>query len=53
MVKQRLDQYLVDHNMVESRSMAQSMIMAGEVYINEKKVSIKNLRDRYFTNFQS
>lgn len=37
MVKQRLDQYLVDHNMVESRSMAQSMIMAGEVYINEQK----------------
>ena len=39
MTKQRLDQYLVDHNMVESRSMAQSMIMAGEVYINGQKAA--------------
>lgn len=39
MAKQRLDQYLVDHNMVESRSMAQSMIMAGEVYINGQKAA--------------
>ncbi len=39
MAKQRLDQYLVEQGLVPSRSMAQSMIMAGEVYINQQKAS--------------
>ena len=39
MAKQRLDQYLTEHGMVTSRSMAQSMIMAGEVYVNGQKAS--------------
>ncbi len=39
MAKQRLDVFLVENGMVQSRSMAQSMIMAGEVYINNQKAS--------------
>ena len=39
MAKQRLDQYLTEQGLVKSRSMAQSMIMAGEVYVNHQKAS--------------
>ncbi len=39
MAKQRLDQYLTEMGLVSSRSMAQSMIMAGEVYVNQQKAS--------------
>ncbi len=37
MAKQRLDVYLAEQGMVPSRSAAQSIIMAGEVYVNGKK----------------
>ncbi len=39
MAKQRLDVYMVEQGLVTSRSLAQSMIMAGEVYINQQKAS--------------
>ena len=35
--KERLDVLLVARNLAESRSKAQAMIMAGEVYVNEQK----------------
>lgn len=38
-MKQRLDNYLVENGFVETRSKAQSLIMAGEVYINNQKAS--------------
>ncbi|RKF22039.1 TlyA family RNA methyltransferase [Altericroceibacterium spongiae] len=37
MAKQRLDQLLVSRGLVESRSRAQALVMAGLVYIGEKK----------------
>ena len=39
MSKQRLDVYLAEQGLVKSRSEAQSIIMAGEVYINNQKAS--------------
>lgn len=39
MAKQRLDVYLAESGLVKSRSEAQSIIMAGEVYIDDRKVS--------------
>jgi 23S rRNA (cytidine1920-2'-O)/16S rRNA (cytidine1409-2'-O)-methyltransferase len=36
--KIRLDQYLVDHGLAESRTKAQALIMAGLVYRNEEKL---------------
>lgn len=39
MIKKRLDVYLTENKMVASRSAAQSIIMAGEVYINNQKAS--------------
>ena len=36
--KQRLDQILVDRNLVISKSKAQAMIMAGQVYVEGKKI---------------
>ncbi len=37
-IKIRLDQLLVDKNLIESKSKAQSMIMAGQVLVNDKIV---------------
>ena len=39
MAKQRLDVYLAEQGLVKSRSEAQAIIMAGEVYINNQKAS--------------
>ncbi len=39
MAKQRLDIYLAESGLVKSRSEAQSVIMAGEVYINNQKAT--------------
>ncbi len=39
MAKQRLDNFLVENGYVETRSKAQSLIMAGEVYIDNQKAS--------------
>ena len=36
--KIRLDQYLVQHGLLQSRERAKSMIMAGVVFVNEQKV---------------
>ena len=34
--KIRLDQYLVQHGLLQSRERAKSMIMAGVVFVNEQ-----------------
>lgn len=39
MAKIRLDVYLAENGLVKSRSEAQSLIMAGDVYINNQKAS--------------
>ncbi|MDG6745916.1 TlyA family RNA methyltransferase, partial [Staphylococcus aureus] len=39
MAKQRVDQMLVDRGLVESRSRAQAMIMAGLVFSGETKIA--------------
>ena len=36
-VKTRIDQYLVEHGMAESRARAQALIMAGQVMIGDRK----------------
>jgi 23S rRNA (cytidine1920-2'-O)/16S rRNA (cytidine1409-2'-O)-methyltransferase len=38
MVKIRVDIYLYEHKMVESRSLAQRLVMAGEILVNGEKV---------------
>jgi 23S rRNA (cytidine1920-2'-O)/16S rRNA (cytidine1409-2'-O)-methyltransferase len=38
MAKIRVDVYLYEHNMVESRSLAQRLVMAGEIIVNGEKV---------------
>jgi 23S rRNA (cytidine1920-2'-O)/16S rRNA (cytidine1409-2'-O)-methyltransferase len=37
-VKIRLDQYLVQNGLIQSRERAKAMIMAGVIYVNEQKV---------------
>ena len=36
--RQRLDQYLVQHGLIQSRERAKAMIMSGVVFVNEQKV---------------
>ena len=36
-MKTRLDQYLVQHGMIQSRERAKAMIMAGVVFVNGQK----------------
>ena len=38
-LKIRLDQLLIDRNLAETKSKAQSMIMAGQVYVNDKIIT--------------
>ena len=35
-MKIRLDQYLVQHGMIQSRERAKALIMAGVVFVNEQ-----------------
>ena len=37
-MKIRVDQYLVQHGMIQSRERAKALIMAGVVFVNEQKV---------------
>jgi predicted rRNA methylase YqxC with S4 and FtsJ domains len=37
-LKIRLDQYLVQHGLIQSRERAKAMIMSGVVFVNEQKV---------------
>lgn len=39
MAKQRIDQMLVDRGLVESRSRAQALVMAGLVFSGETKIA--------------
>jgi len=41
--KQRLDQILVDRNLVDSKSKAQAMIMAGQIYVDGKQINKSGL----------
>jgi len=38
-LKTRLDQLLIDRNLADTKSKAQSMIMAGQVYVNDKIIT--------------
>ena len=44
--KKRLDQILVDKNLVDSKSKAQAMIMAGQIYVEGKQISKSGLNFR-------
>ena len=37
-MKIRLDQYLVQHGLIQSRERAKAMIMSGVGFVNEQKV---------------
>ena len=43
-MKIRLDQYLVQHGLIQSRERAKAMIMSGVVFVNEQKVDRKSTR---------
>ena len=37
--KKRLDQILIDRNLIQTKSKAQAVIMAGKVYVENKQVT--------------
>ena len=45
MAKLRADQLLVDRGLAESRARAQALILAGLVYLGEKKIEMLNTND--------
>ena len=45
--KQRLDQVLFNRNLAESKSKAQAMIMAGQVFVNGIKINKSGFRIKY------
>ena len=47
-LKKRLDEILVERNITQSRTKAQAMIMAGEVYVEDKKITKSGLN--FFVN---
>ena len=47
-MKIRLDQYLVQHGLIQSRERAKAMIMAGVVYVNGQIVESTEQNGRVF-----
>jgi len=39
LIKKRIDQLLVEKKLVESRTKAQAMIMAGQIFVNDRKIN--------------
>ena len=39
MIKKRIDQLLVEKQLVETRTKAKAMIMAGQIFVDEKKIN--------------
>ena len=39
MIKKRIDQLLVEKQLVETRTKAKAMIMAGQIFVGEKKIN--------------
>ena len=52
MLKKRIDQLLVEKKLVESRTKAQAMIMAGQIYINRKQIQKSGQLVSYESNIQ-
>ena len=38
MIKKRIDQLLVEKQLVETRTKAKAMIMAGQIFVDEKQI---------------
>ena len=39
MIKKRIDQLLVEKQLVETRTKAKAMIMAGQIFVDEKQIN--------------